>query len=71
MSIMGSPYTPTADSVLTVNAPPADQINELYAYTPISSDSGRVTNLILGQVNLVGYAELRRKVVIIPLKSGE
>ncbi len=69
MTILGDSYKPDK-GLLTLRSPAADQVNELYAYTTVGKGK-KEKRLILGQLNLVGYAGLSRKVVVIPLKSGD
>ncbi len=68
-TILGDDYKLDKKGQLTLKSPAADQVNELYAYTTVGKGK-EAKRLILGQLNLVGYAGLSRKVVIIPLMNG-
>ena len=65
-TILGKNYT-VDKGIININGPPAESVEELYAYVNTKNKKNEEVKLIVGQLNLVGYEQLNRKVVIVPL----
>ena len=68
-TILGDNYI--ADKgIININGPPAESVEELYAYVNTKNKKNEDVKLIVGQLNLVGYEQINRNLVIVRLNDG-